>query len=485
MLMPDRYESNARIYVDTDTLITPLMRGLTVQTDPDRQIDIMRKTLLTRPNLEQVIRKTDLDLRAKTPADLERLIDTMQRKLKVVADGKGLFQISYWDADALLTQRVVQIILNQFVEQNVGKSRADMDNAQRFLDNQINAFEKRLRETEERVAEFRRTHANELGGRQGLQSALEMASVQLRQLQQERDAAVWNRDQIRLELARTPQQTSQERGPGGAPLSRTAEMERQLALLRATRTDDHPDVVNLRRQIAAAKSDPARPQSGGTVRTVSADNPAWNQLNLELRKMDGSIATLERRIKDSATLIGDLRKQIDEVPGAETELQQLQRDYDVVKTNYTELLVRRESARMARSLEDQTKTVQFRIIEPPVLARIPEGPPRVALFAAVLAAAIGAGVGLVVLLYLMRNPFSNPASLSEAYGLRVLGAISELPNPGARVRTVTRLSTFGSATACLIGAFLMLAFVYSSVDHRPDLRGTLNWLKGSIQAQLL
>ena len=156
MLLPDRYESNARIYVDTDTLITPLMRGLTVQTDPDRQIEIMRKSLLTRPNLEQVIRRTDLDLQVRTATDLERLIDTLQRKVRVVSDGKSLFQITYWDASPALAQKVVQTMLTQFVEQNVGKSRADMDNAQRFLDNQISAFERRLRETEEQVAEFRR-----------------------------------------------------------------------------------------------------------------------------------------------------------------------------------------------------------------------------------------------------------------------------------------------------------------------------------------
>ena len=496
MLLPDRYESNARIYVDTDTLITPLMRGLTVQTDPDRQIDIMRKSLLTRPNLEQVIRKTDLDLQVRTATDLERLIDTLQRKVKVVSDGKSLFQITYVDADAALAQKVVQTMLNQFVEQNVGKSRADMDNAPRFLDTQIAAFEQRLRETEERVAEFRRTHANELGGRQSLQGLLDQTSIQLRQLQQELDAAIWNRDQIRLDLARTPQQLG---GGGGAPVgtpagNRLAEMERQLALLRATRTDDHPDVMSLRRQIAAARSDGGQQggQQGGQrgagtgERAVRSgfDNPAWHQLTVELRKQEGAVATLERRIQDGTAAIADLRRRLDEVPGAETELQQLQRDYEVVKTNYTELLARRESARLARNLEDQTKSVQFRIIEPPVMARIPEGPPRVALFGAVLLAGIGVGTGLVVLLHLMRSPFSDPASLAEAYGIRVLGTVSELPARFAQPRLIASLSGFGGAGAGLVGVFLVLVYLYSAADH-PDLRGALKRLGGTVQAQLL
>ena len=312
--------------------------------------------------------------------------------------------------------------------------------------------------------------------------------IQLRQLQQELDAAIWNRDQLRLELARTPQQLgggSAFAGPAGTPAgTRIAEMERQLALLRATRTEDHPDVVNLRRQIAAARADGSQ-YSGERVTRTGVANPAWHQLSAELRKLDGSVAALERRIQDSTTLIGELRKRVDEVPGAETQLQQLQRDYDVVKTNYVELLSRRESARLARNLEDQTKAVQFRVIEPPVLARIPEGPPRTALFSLVLVAGIGAGVGLVLLLYLLRNPLSDEASLAEAYGIRVLGAVSELPFQRRRPQVIASLSSVASVGLCLLATFLTLVYLYAAPDRRPDLLGSLKQFGGAVQAQLL
>ena len=60
--LPDQYESSARVYVDTQSLLRPLMKGLMVETDPNTQIRLMIKTLLSRPNLERITRMTDLDL---------------------------------------------------------------------------------------------------------------------------------------------------------------------------------------------------------------------------------------------------------------------------------------------------------------------------------------------------------------------------------------------------------------------------------------
>jgi len=72
--LDDVYQSEAKIYADTQSLLDPLLKGITVNTDTDRQIGLKIKTLLSRPNLERVIRKTDLDLQAETPKEYEELI---------------------------------------------------------------------------------------------------------------------------------------------------------------------------------------------------------------------------------------------------------------------------------------------------------------------------------------------------------------------------------------------------------------------------
>src|SRR5262245_54931237 len=62
LMMPDQYEATARMYVDTQTVLKPLMTGLAVQPDVDQQVGMLSRTLLSRPNMEKLVRMADLDL---------------------------------------------------------------------------------------------------------------------------------------------------------------------------------------------------------------------------------------------------------------------------------------------------------------------------------------------------------------------------------------------------------------------------------------
>ncbi|MEY8213852.1 MAG: chain length determinant family protein, partial [Colwellia sp.] len=75
------YESKARIYADTQSILAPLLKGLTVETNPDIQIRLMIKTLLSRPNLERITRMTDLDIRANNPGQYERIIAGLKNNI--------------------------------------------------------------------------------------------------------------------------------------------------------------------------------------------------------------------------------------------------------------------------------------------------------------------------------------------------------------------------------------------------------------------
>src|SRR4051794_29663843 len=93
--LPNRYTADAQIYVDTESILGPLMDKLAVSPDIQRQVEVMRETLLTRPNLEQLIRMADLDLKVDDAIGREQLIEELPRKIGVSALGKNLFQVSY------------------------------------------------------------------------------------------------------------------------------------------------------------------------------------------------------------------------------------------------------------------------------------------------------------------------------------------------------------------------------------------------------
>ncbi len=85
ILIPDSYQSSARIYVDTSNVLQPLLRGITVQTNMAAQVRLMQKTLLTRPKLEEVARATGYDLTASSPGEMDLLLEGLRKRTSVSA----------------------------------------------------------------------------------------------------------------------------------------------------------------------------------------------------------------------------------------------------------------------------------------------------------------------------------------------------------------------------------------------------------------
>src|SRR5512141_2494238 len=77
--IPEKYEASARVYVDTESLLRPLLAGLAIQPNLDQQVALMSRTLISRPNVEKLIRMADLDLNVKSNAARDELIDNLMR----------------------------------------------------------------------------------------------------------------------------------------------------------------------------------------------------------------------------------------------------------------------------------------------------------------------------------------------------------------------------------------------------------------------
>jgi hypothetical protein len=110
-LIPNQFESSARLFVDADAILTPLLRGLAAETAPTTELEILQRTLLSRPNMEKLISKTDLDLTINSPADRERLISRLADTIRVVPQTKNLFTITYRDKNPKMAHDVVQTLI--------------------------------------------------------------------------------------------------------------------------------------------------------------------------------------------------------------------------------------------------------------------------------------------------------------------------------------------------------------------------------------
>ena len=466
--MPDQYRSSAKVHLDTDSILRPLLRGLTVEVDVGQRVQLLSQTLLSQPNLESLARATDLHLQAPTQVDLDRIVDQLRERIRIGSDRRqpNLFNISYNDTDPRKAQEVVQALLNVFMETTLGETRQDTDLAQRFLEQQIREYEQRLIEAEERRAEFRRENVGLMPGDRGgyysqlqeIESQLEDAQLQIREVQNRREELA---RQMAREKPVIEGDTANWWGATSPYDARIDNMQAQIDELLLRYTERHPDVVSLRRTIAdleAQRDEDLAMLDDSQVTSLAEQeatrtNPVYQSLRLALSAADAEIASLQVRVGQFESQAQQLRNIVDTIPQIEAEMSRLDRDYEVNRSQYNTLIQRRETAQMSQVVEERGEQVQFRIIEPPRQPRTADGPNRPLFFALALLVGLGAGVGAAFLLSLLRPVFDNRKTLMNETGFPVLGSVTWMMSPAQTARMRLGLTTFAAFTGGLLVLF--------------------------------
>ncbi len=471
--IPNSFESTARLFVDADAVLTPLLRGIAADSSPTTQLEILQRTLLSRPNLEKLISKTDLDLMLNGQSDRERLMGRLAVDIKVVPQTKNLFTITYRDKNPKIAHDVVQTLLTIFIESATGTNRTDMENARRFLERQITSYEQQLRGAEKRRADFRARYPDVLPnennpGVPALEGARNAAAAIEGKLQ---DAMV-SRDALKQEVENTPPMVVVEQGGpmavgpnGAAPRTQVQEAEDQLRMLLLKDTDQHPDVIAQRRLIESLKADASRQSAqratpAGVKAAATADagqlkrslpNPVYDQLKVRLIEADTAILSLTRQRDEAVRYRERLEKVQREQPGLIAEYQNMDRDYTVLRKSHEELQSRLQSANIAQAADTQADKVKLQVIDPPEVPRLPVAPNRMILVSLVLLAGLGAGIIMPIALGQLDRSFSTVDDLRNL-GLPVLGGISILGMTPLRQRFMAVLR-FGFGVAVLVGIY--------------------------------
>lgn len=450
--IPNQYETSARLYVDTDAVLTPLLRGLAADNGQAGQIDTLQRTLLSRPNLQKLISSTDLSLSVNGPADMESMVERLGTAIRMQPQTRNLFTITYRDQNPKLAYDVVQTILTTFVENKTGNNRAEIANAQTFVQQQINAYERQLREAERKRAEFQQKYVDLLPSGDNGTTRLGGAQTAVRQLQGQLTDSVARRDLLMRELSSTsPVVVTETEGGGGGGNSRIREAERQLQEMRLRFTDQHPDVVALRNLIGAMRSgavssaDPVQGSSrAAAARSRSVPNPVYEQLKVRLVENDTVVASLQRQVAEEIRERDRLEEIARGAPGLQAEFTNLNRDYDVLRKNFEELLSRRESMRIAAAADSEGDKLKLQIVDPPQVPQNPVAPKRMILLSGVLLAALAGGGALALLLVQFDQSFQSIDDARDL-GYTVVGGVSLLGGSVPLGRRVASLGAFALA----------------------------------------
>lgn len=449
-VLPDRFEARTRVYVDTESLLKPLLEGIAVNRDVMSQVAMMQAVMLSRPNLEKVARETDMYLETSSRREQERVVDELAANLKLESGGRrpggarsgggGVFSVSYEDSDPRLAQRVVQSVLDTFMEDSLGLKRTDAGVAQRFLLQQLGEYEQKLLEAETRLADFKKANVGLMPGAEGdYYQRLEADINQLNELRKRYRLVSERRTELQRQLEGERPTFGLTGSAGGDPIdAQIAAHQARIDQLMVQYTDKHPEVVALKDTIARLEEErrqggrsstsaypPAGSTSGEDLLLRSLDlNPVYQNLRISLSQADAELAELRGQLALQEQAVASLRSKVDAIPEVEAELSRLNRDYDVNKKQYDALLQRLESARISEQADQSTEDVKFRVIEPPTVPLVPSGPKRGLLSTLVLLASVGAGIGLAILLQQVRPVFSTKDSLRQATGLPVLGSVT-------------------------------------------------------------
>lgn len=481
-VLPDKFKVETKVFFDTKTVLKPLLQGLAVDnTIREESAMIMKRTLLSRPNLMEIAQNTDLGLKATTPEQEDALINTLKTNIKVSTssitgkrrDNSAIYKISYVDEDPKLAKQVVDELLTIFVEKILGKSRRDSDKAEDFFDQQIALYDKKLEEAEERLKLFKQNNRG-LMPEEGhsyyarinlLQERLEEAKLILKERSNKNTSLKGQVDELKqssLSKLTVPDVTGEK-----SPVDERIEnLETQLDNLLLNYTEQHPDVVALKQAITQLQQErltqtenkPIEPLD--VIDNESIESNLYQEFSVMLGESDADIAAIETRVKEYQGRIDEMKASINKIPEVEAKMARLDRDYNIIKKTYDQLVERRTSARLSREAEQTSDKLQFNVIEPPTLPLNPISPNRFLLVSAVFLIAIVAGAGLALLYEQIKATFYTRVQLEDDLGLPVVGGVSMYWSESELTKRRKGMIVYGIVSLGLICAYAYLMFHY-------------------------
>jgi polysaccharide chain length determinant protein (PEP-CTERM system associated) len=503
--LPDRYGADARVFVDTRTALKPALQGLTTDQNVDAQINYVRQSLLEGPQLERIARSTGvLPVSVTDERAQAKILDAFAYRVSLTVNSAGsqgderstagtIYSFSYVDSNRDRALRVVKTLLDTFVEQTLGGKREGSEQAQQFLATQIKDYEQRLSSAEDKLANFKKRNVGLMPAEQGGFFA---------QLQTETDAAKKAETDLSIALSRREELSRQLHGDaalsaagtsmpsvggraaggGNDTLSRIQEAQARVDELRLKYTDKHPDVIaaqstleELKQRRAAEMESLKRGDAGAVATSGAGNNPVYQAVQLELNKEDVGIAALRRELTQHQISVADLRQRLNSAPQVEAEFQQLNRDYDVNKAQYTALLESYQKARLGERA-DNAGSVRFEVVLPPTAPVTPVWPKRNLFLVAILVGSTAVGACLAYGLHLVYPVISSSAALADLTPYKVLGSVG-IAFPAMHGRRFRRkVLGFSFVTACLLLAFAG-AVILNRSGVRLSIESIRSWAK--------
>lgn len=451
-LLPKKYEAKSTVFIEK-SVISELVKGIAITPSIEDKVKVLTYAITSRTLLVKVIEELDLNVKKSSDAQLEELLSDIRNSLDVkVKDKEGLFIISYKDKDSRVARDFVNTLVRRYIEENTSSKREDSYGAGKFLTEQLKSFREKLDKAEAEENRFKR----EKGALVGMDPGA---------LQKEINDAQQRIDDIRIKRAQL--ETLLGNLKKATPLqSKLIALQKRLEELEAQYTDKYPEVIRIRADIDAVKS-----QMRGNAKVEGYDA-------LEIEKVVAEIWALKQAEDNLRGTIATNRGFQHSIPAVHAQLEALEREKASQKALYDLLMARQGQSEVSQQMEVQDKSSTFRIVDPAVMPIKPVSPNRVRIILMGILGGIAAGVGLLMLMDFLDGSVKSVDAL-RGFGLPVLAVIPRIQEPLVLLSQRRRdLKLYGIAALyfCVILGFLAmealdLPYVDKVIERVISLKG--------------
>lgn len=450
--LPDRYKSTTLVLVQQPSISREIVNPLDT-TDIGQRLASMQQQILSRTRLEPIIRQFGLYGSDINHVSMEALVGRLQKSIEVIPlkpmdetrarDLPG-FSVAVTMDSPRAAQQVCTAVTSMFIEENLRVRQQHSEDTTQFIVQQLADAKAKLDEQDSKLAAFQTRYMGILPDEEktnlnllmGLTSQLDAATQALARAQQDKTFAesmltqqigAWQAAQS----GRSPETMDQQ----------LAALQIQLAGLQSRYTDDYPDVIKTKNDIAVlkkkiAENEEQKRQAVPDKTPKSTIEPQQvAQLRAQIHNYDQVIAEKTREQDKIKEQIRIYQERVQSSPAVEQQFKELTRDHQTALDFYNDLLKKRDQSAMATDLEHHQEGEQFRVLDPANLPDKPSFPNRPLFALGGLAGGLGLGLAIAFALEMKDTSMRSERDVEFTLRLPVLAMVPAIEplsdkNPG-------------------------------------------------------